>query len=151
MLAKAFAARFQWTHLNSDLLRAELGLMGHYSPEDKQRVYEALMQKAREGLAAGKNILIDSTFYTRAIRQPFIQLASDLNTPLKWVEICASESTIRERVSRPRPDSEADWKVYESIRDAFEPVSDPHLTLHSDVQSGEEMLLLLDKYLHDHE
>jgi predicted kinase len=147
-LAQAFAARSGALHLNSDLLRSELGLMGQYSREAKEWVYAALRESCRNALLAGKTVVVDSTFYKESIRAPFRDLAKTCGTHLRWVEVRAQESTIRERVSKPRPDSEADFAVYEKIRDAAEPMPEPHLVLWSDATTLEKMVDSLLDYLY---
>jgi predicted kinase len=146
-LARAYAARYPVLHLNSDIVRAELDLRGHYSPEDKAKVYAALLERAGTALRSGRDVLIDSTFYTRAIRQPFIDLAAENGADLRWIELRASEETIRERVSRPRPDSEADYEVYLKIRDASEPLETPHLVLWSDQEPLDALVEKIHQYL----
>lgn len=149
-LARAYAARYPVLHLNSDILRAELNLRGHYTPEDKARVYAALLDRAETALRRGQDVLIDSTFYTNTIRQPFVELAGRCGADIRWVEVRASEETIRERVSRPRPDSEADYEVYLKIRDASEPIKAPHLVLWSDREELHTLVAQMHEYLqHD--
>ena len=46
-LASAFSAKTGAHHLNSDLLRQELGLMGHYDPKDKEKVYASLLDQTK--------------------------------------------------------------------------------------------------------
>lgn len=131
-VARAFAALSGATHLNSDTLRRELGLMGHYTPEDKEQVYKTLLDRARQALLRGEAVVVDSTFYKEQIRTPFIELALECTVPLYWVEVQAEASTLRERLSHPRPDSEADFAVYEKVRDAFEPLPEDRLVIHTD-------------------
>jgi predicted kinase len=138
-LARAYAARYGAVHLNSDLQRQALGLMGHYRPEDKEKVYQSLLEKARAALEEGQTVVVDSTFYKESIREPFRQLAMDCDVRWYWVELRASEPQIRERLQKPRPDSEADFKVYEKIRDAYEPIHEPHLILWSDSSALAQM------------
>lgn len=146
-LAGAYAEASGALHLNSDLLRRELGLTGQYRPEDKQRVYDTLLERARTALLSGRSVIVDSTFYRESIRRPFIELAQACGSRLRWVEVKADENTIRERVSRPRPDSEADFAVYERIRDLYEPLAGDHLVLWSDNETPEHQLSALRRYL----
>ena len=138
-LAKAYAARYGAVHLNSDLLRRELGLMGHYSPEDKEKVYNTLLERTRQLLAEGREVVVDSTFFKESIREPFRHVASGSGARLYWVEVRAPERVIRERLQTPRPDSEADFGVYEKIRDLYEPLGEPHLVLWSEEKSLAKM------------
>lgn len=146
-LAKAYAARYGAVHLNSDLLRRELGLMGQYRPEDKEKVYLTLLERTRELLTEGKKVVVDSTFFKESIREPFRRVAAECSIPLFWVELRASERIIRERLQTPRPDSEADYEVYQKIRDAYEPIPEPHLVLWSDAASLAEMLVSIHTYM----
>jgi len=121
--------------------------MGHYRPEDKQQVYETLYERARTALLSGRSVIVDSTFYLASIRRPFIDLARDCSSALRWVEVKAGEETIRKRVSLPRPDSEADFAVYERIRDQYEPLTEEHLVLWSDKMPLKGMVTALRHYI----
>ncbi len=138
--ARAFSGKTGLLHLNSDRLRRELGLMGRYRPEDKQRVYDALFERAEQALAAGQGVIVDGTFFTEALREPFRLLAERCAVPIRWVEVRASEATVRERMHTPRADSEADFEVYQKIKAAAEPLAEPHLMLWSDSAGPEEMV-----------
>lgn len=146
-LAKAYTAWYGALHLNSDVLRRALGLMGHYRPEDKKKVYDALLERARAALLEGREVVVDSTFYKESIREPFRRLAAECGAQLFWVEVRAQERAIRERLQTPRPDSEADAAVFEKIRDAYEPLSEPHLVLWSDATPLEKMATLVRDYV----
>ena len=56
------------------------------------------------------------------------------------IEITADEEIIRQRLRRTRKYSEADFNVYEKIRDEFEEITMPHLTLQSTDDNLEQML-----------
>ncbi|GAB4496748.1 MAG: hypothetical protein OHK0019_29060 [Saprospiraceae bacterium] len=146
-LAKAYAAATGAAHFNSDLLRRDLGLMGQYRPEDKKKVYDTLLERARTALRAGREVVVDSTFYKEAVREPFRQLAAECAAPLLWVEVKAQERTIRQRLQSPRPDSEADFAVFEKIKNEYEPIAEPHLVLWSDEKTLEEMLAIMREYV----
>lgn len=150
-LAKAYAVRYGALHLNSDLIRRELGLMGHYSPEDKKRVYDALLEFAHRALQTGREVVVDSTFYKEAIREPFRRVAAECAARLFWVEVRAGEQTIRERLQTPRPDSEADFAVFEKIRNEYEPLQEPHLVLWSDKMPLDEMTAAVREYIAAHQ
>lgn len=136
-IARVFAAQYNAVHLSSDELRRELGLMGHYSPKEKQRVYTELLTRAGKALKNGHTVVVDSTFSNMPVRQAFTELAAAIGVAVKWVEIRAKETTLRERLSRPRPDSEANFEIYEKIRDQFEPLPADSLVIWSDEDSPE--------------
>ena len=60
--------------------------------------------------------------------------------PIFWVEITADEPVIKERVSKKREFSEADFDVYLKIKETFEPLEQDHLTLRVDQYTLEEMI-----------
>jgi uncharacterized protein len=90
-IARAFSAKCGALHLNSDLLRRELDLMGSYQPGDKQKVYATLLERARAALLGGQQVVVDSTFYKESIREPFRLLAAECAVPLCWVEVRAQD------------------------------------------------------------
>ena len=152
-LARAFTARYGGTHINSDLVRGELGLRGSYQPADKMRVYATMLERTRAVLGRGGDALVEGTFYRKDIRQAFEQLASDLGARPIWVEVKASEPTIRRRLQTPRSDSEADFEVYRKIRNQYEPLNTPHLTVWSDKHPPGTLLDAVYRYTlsnHDH-
>lgn len=150
-LAKAYAARSGALHLSSDLIRAELGLRGHYLQEEKQKVYDALLKRAGEALQAGKSVVIDSTLYRSDLRRPYIKLAEQCHTPVCLIELKATETTIRQRVSRLRLDSEADSEVYDKIRAAYEAIDVPHLELWTDTADTDVLLTHIEAYIANHD
>ena len=146
-LARAYTKAYSVVHLNSDVVRWELGLFGHYRAVDKKKVYDALLERTREALLAGKEVLVDSTFFKASLREPFLNIAAECKVPLRMVRLVASESSIIRRVAHPRPDSEANYQVYRQIMEEFEPIAESHLVLRSDVLTVERMVELVREYV----
>lgn len=146
-LARAYTARYGGTPISSDLIRSELGLQGHYLPEDKKRVYAAMLAKVQAILSTGGTAVVDSTFYLKTIRAPFEEVARACGVPVFRTVVHAQEATIRQRLQTPRPDSEADFAVYEKIRDQYEPWTEPHLELWSDSESVDTLIARLHEYI----
>jgi predicted kinase len=142
-LAKAVATQLSAVHCNSDSLRNSLGLMGQYSQEDKQRVYDYLLDYTRTALLIGETAVIDGTFFKEALRTPFRQLADQCRVRLCWIEVAASEGVLRERLQHPRSDSEADYEVYLHIRGQYEPLPEPHLTVYTDRDALQHLVHLI--------
>ena len=138
--ARALADHLGALHLNTDMLRAQMGLRGRYDEATKARIYEALLQQGRAGLVAGRRVVLDGTFYKEAFRDRLAELAREAGAGVKWLEITASPETVRQRVSRHRPYSEADFAVYQKIRGAYEPLRGERLSLASDHLTPEAML-----------
>lgn len=134
-LARAIAKKYGASHFNSDQLRREMGLWGSYRPEDKARVYEELLRRSRQALSEGKPVVVDSTFYKASLRKTFEELAAACGQKPMWVFATAPDTVLRKRVSKPRPDSEADESVLEKIKAAYEPLEMPHLTIYTSKSS----------------
>lgn len=144
---KLLAHRLKGIHLNSDVIRTFMGLRGNYDPASKARVYEALLRETENQLMHERTVVLDASFYRTALRGEVTELAAHLAKPLYWIELQASEDSIKKRVSRPRPDSEADFSVYQRLQAQFEPMTEDHLILWSDRQPMEEMLEAACRYI----
>ena len=121
--------------VSSDRVRGELGLKGDYRPESKQKVYMEMLRRMSSAVKLGNLVVVDGTFSRKDDRELFFQEVELLGVPLCLVQTTASESVIRERVSKPRPDSEANYYVYEQVKAAFEPLTRPVLV----VDTGQEV------------
>ena len=139
-LAKNLAEKINAVHLNSDRIRKEIGKWDKYTKEAKQDVYGTLLKKMQEMVLTGNNVIIDATFYKEKIRNEFLEASDQLGKPCKLIEVRAGEPTIKKRLSKPRVDSQADFEIYQKIRDEFEEVKEKHLTLFSDEITIEEMI-----------
>lgn len=129
-------------YLSTDTIREALGKKGDYSPEAKQQVYEQLIEKARKHLQKGRDVIVDATFHRSGRRAMVHQLATDTGHELIVVEVKASEETIRQRLKGSRQHSEADYAIYQKLRDEYEEPAEAHLILWSDVLSIDEMISL---------
>lgn len=145
-LARAFVQRYGGTHINSDLLRNEMGLRGHYGPGDKEQVYQAMLDSTRKALSEGQMAVVDSTFIRENTRVPFEAVARSCGVPFFWVEMHATEDSIHERLKTPRTDSEADFSVFLTLRNQQEALNTPHLDLWSDNMPLEDMIARIRNY-----
>jgi len=145
--ARALAALVGGRHLNTDMIRSQMGLRGQYDEATKNLIYEELLRRCRSELGKGMPVVLDGTFYRQALRERLSDLAHETGVAVRWIEILASPETVKERVSGKRPYSEADFAVYEKIRDAFEPLRGDRLQLSSDQLTLEAMLAQAREYL----
>lgn len=145
-VARAFVQRYGGVHINSDLLRNDMGLRGHYGSDDKKLVYQAMLAHTRKALLEGQIAVVDSTFILESTRTPFEEVARACQVAFFWVEMHASEDSLRERLMRPRSDSEADFSVFLSLRAQHEPIDRPHLELWSDKMALEDMVECIRNY-----
>ena len=73
---------------------------GLYAPDATEATYQHVCTLARGVAAAGHVALVDATFLKRWQRDLFRKLASNLQVPFVIVTFAASESTLRERITR---------------------------------------------------
>jgi predicted kinase len=133
-------------YLNSDMLRKQLFAERTYSNHEKKVVYDTMLSKAKEAIATGQNLVLDATFHKKETRDTFMKQLSDQDEVF-YIGLYSVESTIKERLKRSRPYSEADFEVYKLIRQQWEPFKERHLLLESTNNNIEEMLLKAAQYL----
>jgi predicted kinase len=101
---------------------------GRYAPDAKQKIYDALLERARAGLQARRSVVIDGSFVQRTWRVPFEALARELGLPFCCVRLVADEGLIKRRLARraldPGEASEANFEVYLRLRDQQESLDD---------------------------
>lgn len=142
--AERLAKMIHADHINSDRLRKKIFRQRTYSPEEKAAVYQVMLGKMREAIALNRNMVLDATFHTHETRKHFIQDAGDR---LFLIEVRAGENLIKERLKKERPDSEADFEVYQSTRQKWETLDQPHLLLESTDTNIDNMLQKAAEYL----
>ncbi len=146
--ALALARSIGAVHLNTDRIRHALGRQGQYSLALKSAIYDSMLLHTREELLAGKDVVLDGTFYKAELRKTFSQLATELQVPMHWIEIVASDSTVKERVGKSRPYTEADYGVYQKVKSEFDPLTTDHLTLDSDILNLDDMVRSAKYFMH---
>jgi predicted kinase len=129
--AEKLAARIGAAYLNSDQVRIAMQASGKYTLEDKLSVYRQMAMETQKLINEKKKVVVDATFYRQDIRDLFFKLTENKRIPIRIINVTANEALIRERLKKPRKYSEADFAVYEKIRDEFEAITAPHLTLQS--------------------
>ncbi|HXH20371.1 MAG TPA: ATP-binding protein [Chitinophagales bacterium] len=145
--AERLAKKLNAVHLNSDRVRKKTGEWSKYSDASKRSVYDAMLQMMQNEIASGKEVIVDATFFKKTFRDKFINTLRQSEQRFKIIEVKASEETVRQRLSQPRADSEADFEVYKILKSRFEPVTEAHLVLHSDIDSADEMIKKAMEYL----
>lgn len=138
--AAHLATVLQAKYAGSDQIRKRRFPNPTYTPAEKEVVYTELLRKMEDAARAREHIVLDANFPTRAQRQRFSERAEALNSDVFFIEMRADETTIFDRISDPRPDSDADVDVYHSLKTRFEPMEEPHLELWSDQGPVEDLV-----------
>jgi predicted kinase len=145
--AERLSDKLDAVYINSDQVRAALQATGKYSFNDKLLVYKEMMLQATQAMERKRDVIVDATFYHHTMREMFLRLAAGYNVDVRVIEITADEGLIRQRLQKPRKYSEADYRVYEIVRDDFEGITMPHLTLQSTDNNLDEMLKQAKRYI----
>lgn len=146
-LAEKLALQLSATYLNSDQIRIKSGATGKYTYKDKLVVYQQMCTEASLAIRKEKNVVVDATFFNHTLREIFVKLARTCGTQLHVIEVIAEESLIKKRLAKERKYSQADYLVYEKIRDEFEEITMPHLVLISTDNNIEDMMAAALHYL----
>lgn len=138
--AKRLSERLDARYLSSDRARKDLEARGQYAFDDELNVYEQMAVDAGRALRKGKDVVVDATFYRKEMRDIFSTLSRLLHQPGACIRIVCDEDLTRERLSRPRLDSQADFSIYKQVESQFEDLEDDHLVLESTRDNIDSML-----------
>lgn len=139
-LASRLAQRLSAQYISSDLVRKAMSATGQYTLKDKLAVYLAMGSNAGKALRQGKTVVLDATFHHHTMRDLFIELAGEFQTPLHFILVEASQQLTKKRLGQPRQDSEAGYQVYLDMKAQFEELDAAHLLLQSKEDNIEFML-----------
>ena len=135
------------SYISSDKVRKELFTTPAYSSEEKKLVYDEMLQLTTQAVEHGKDVVLDGTFYTNDLRKKIIWEIKQL-TRVFFIEVIADDDLIKERLQQQRKDSDADFAVYKSIKEIWEPLNvDHHLVLQSTNDNITDMLERTADYL----
>lgn len=145
--SQRFSASIAASHISSDRIRDELALRGRYDEDAKARVYAEMFQRAARTLAEKQPCLLDATFSQERRIHAAHEVAISGQVPFFVIEMTADEESIRKRVSKNREYSEADFDVFQKMRQAYDPVPGHFLLLNSSTLSMEDMILSAKKFI----
>lgn len=141
-LAKKIGAKY----VNSDRVRKELFAERDYSDQEKKIVYNHMQADMMQAVVQNNNLVLDATFHREETRKLFTDKIQN-KEEIQFIEVQADEEIIRNRVSRKREYSDADFAVYKLILDENEPLLGPHLILQSTNENIDDMLKKAVHYL----
>ena len=145
--ATRVAQMLEATYISSDKARKELFAAPSYSPEEKTLVYNEVLKRAIQAAEEGKDVVLDATFYTNDLRKKFISEVKKISRVI-LIEVSADENLIKERLTQPRKDSDADFEVYKLLKNKWEPFTNgSHLLLQSTNENITDMLEQTADYL----
>ena len=109
-----------------------------YSAERVARTYDECWTRARKRLLSGGRVIVDATFHRESVRRLFLQLAIDCGTRAVWLECNAPADVVQTRLEARHGDpSDADWQVYQIVREQWEHASEFSKRFHAAIDASE--------------
>lgn len=97
---------------------------GVYSDRLREQVYEALLERARADLEAGKSVVLDASYIRRAHRKAAATLARETGAQFAVLHTTADEDVVRSRLQRRTEEgsdpSDARWEIYTGQKRRFQ-------------------------------
>ncbi|WMJ73544.1 AAA family ATPase [Cytophagaceae bacterium ABcell3] len=143
--AKKLSEKLNATYFNSDQVRNNAFSKKDYSPQGKIQVYKKMYNLAQEALKTNNTVVLDATFHKQSTRDSL--KAHFPEVEIKWIKVVANETLIIDRLSKKRQDSDADYNVYQQIKNEEEDLREEHLTLESTNENINQMIALALKHL----
>lgn len=109
-LAKFYSVKIGALHIRSDIIRKYLAdlpsnaqlnspyLAGIYSPDFTDKTYQTMLDLAKKLIMAGFSVILDATFLKRSQRQPFYELAEQLQVLIEILKPQAPLEELKERI-----------------------------------------------------
>ncbi|WP_201289209.1 AAA family ATPase [Halovenus carboxidivorans] len=116
--------------LRSDEVRYDLFDEPEYTAEEMRRTYDELLDRARQRLAAGEDVVVDGTFKEADKREQAAAIAAETDATVYFVRVTCPPDTVRERLEARTDDaSDADLSVYQKHREQFEAIDREHVVI----------------------
>lgn len=133
-LAQSLATQLKGHVLNKDQIRLAIfgpNQVAYTASQDD--LIQTFMLDAADSLWAADPmlwILFDGRTYSRACQRDQVR---ERIPNLKILFCTAGESSIRKRLLEPHPAANRNWALYLKVRDNFEPISEPHCIINTDI------------------
>ena len=124
--------RLPFVILESDALRKELFPQPSYSPEESTRLFRALHLLIERLLKKGISLILDATNLSERYRERLYNIADRLGVKLILVRVEAPPEVVygrlkaRQGEDSARNKSDADWSVYQRMKDTVEEMQRNH-------------------------
>ncbi len=139
-LARVLSERLLANYYNSDIVRKRMLEIppeehvyepfgkGIYSEEMTQKTYEAMASYAVADLGTGRDVVLDATYRSKALRATILEQIKDLGIDWLWVQCVAPDEIIKkrfeERAKKEGEPSDGRWEIYVKQKEVFEPPSE---------------------------
>jgi len=139
-LAGKLAKKIGAHHISSDVVRKKLVTYPTYSTNEKLLIYKEMFDMMCNYVSLNEHVILDGTFYTASIRNTCIEQIKLPGSEIKFIEVKADKDIIKERLSKKREESDADYHIHELIEREFEPYTKDHLILYASNDNIDQLL-----------
>jgi predicted kinase len=136
-LAGMFADRQERPYYNTDRVRKELAGLGAterspdgmdrgiYTPEFTERTYQAMLERTRQDILAGRSgVVLDGSYARRIDRKQVFDLAAEMEVDICFVLCFCSDQEVRRRLAirarDPEAVSDGRWEIFVVQKQRFE-------------------------------
>lgn len=124
-IAESLAKEIDAVVFSTDKIRKMIFEKPVYNEEDKRIVYDELFSLTGKYLASRKNVILDGTFYTKALRQSAKEVGKTFFENVYFVYCETPEELLKERIDKRKDKfSDADYSVYLKMKKIFEEFED---------------------------
>ncbi len=143
-ISRELASHVGAVHISSDSIRKKMLERRTYSEEEKALVYSEMVSQVSASLFEGKNVIADATFYKASLRRRMKEAAEKAGTDFFMVECTLPEEKVKERISsRRKGDSEAKYREYLIVKEAFEPFTGERIIIDTSLPAKESVKTIL--------
>lgn len=130
-IARYLSKKLDAIILSTDRIRKLIIRKPVYSEKEKEFVYEVMFLIADFLLKNNFKCILDGVFHKRKLRERAESLAYKYGKKFILIECTAEESVIKQRLSKARKFSEADFEVYKKLKEIFEPIQQEHIKVNT--------------------
>lgn len=98
---------------------------GLYAPDKMQETYEIIIERAKDLLIKGYNVVLDATFKTEELRNKAEDITKETNTRFLIIYTKCPESVVKkylEQRVKKKSISDGRWEIYVKQKDSFEKI-----------------------------
>ncbi|KYC50671.1 MAG: L-seryl-tRNA(Sec) kinase [Candidatus Methanofastidiosum methylothiophilum] len=145
-IADALSKEIDAVVLSTDKIRKSMFKNPIYNEEDKRIIYNELFSQGKNLLSAGRSVILDGTFYTRALRERAKEIANATNEKIFFVYCETPESILKERITKRKDKySDADFSVYLKIKEIFEDFEEEVISIDTSKNLNKNVRVILKK------
>ncbi|RKD94013.1 AAA family ATPase [Halopiger aswanensis] len=118
----------------SDEIRKELFPEPEYTAAETAATYDELLERGREALASGSNVVLDATFRSTEYRDRAAALAAEVDAAdgVAFVRVTCETDVVTERLDQrttAESVSDAGLREYRLVSESFEPLERDHVVV----------------------